>query len=101
MMDGIAYLVELGYEDDSIGQKIPVEKSRRMIFTEIYSITRQEWKSAAQGGVKAQIMLKTDNINYSGEKVAEVDGKLYDIYRTYNPPGSDEIELYLEMKVGV
>lgn len=100
-MDITAYLLEIDYDTDGIGQRIPKEKSRRIIFAEKTSVTRQEWTSAAQGGKKAQMVLKTNIINYLGEKIAEVENQLYDIYRTYQPPESDDIELYLEMRVGV
>ena len=46
-------------------------------------------------------MLRTQRINYSGERIAELEGVRYGVYRTYTPPDSDLIEIYLEEKAGV
>ena len=100
-MDNVAYLIKYEYVPDDLQQRVPVEKKRTIIFVSQESITRQEWNTAGQGGHKPQMMLKTNHINYSGERVAEEDGVLYDIYRSYQPPGSDDVELYLELKAGV
>ena len=100
-MDNVAYLIRLKYEQDPLQQFVPTEAGRTMVFVTQESITRQEWNTAGQGGHKPQMLLKTNHINYNGEQRVEVDGILYDIYRSYRPPGSDDVELYLELKAGV
>ena len=51
-------------------------------------------------GHQAEIVAITNAANYMGEQTAELNGKRYAIYRTYRPENSDEIELYLEEKLG-
>lgn len=98
-------LVSKSYEDDEIGQKIPVEVERTVPAVED-SVTRNEWVAAGQNGIKAEKIVYTSIINYEGENVAIVDGVRYIIYRTYQGPTygrhsmtEDEIELYLKKEV--
>lgn len=98
-MDGTAYLISETYTKDSIDQFIPGE-SKKEIYVHEGSISRSEYFSAGQHGLSADLLLYTQAVNYSGEKVIEYDGQPYGIYRTYRRPESDEIELYLERKAG-
>ena len=100
-MDGVAYFVEQKYKKDDIGQYITDNVCKREILITEGSITRSEWNSAGRNGYKPEIMLTTAKVNYGGECEIEFKGKMYSIYRTYSPPNSDEIELYLEKKAGV
>ena len=100
-MDGVAYFVTQGHVKDAIGQYVPDKARKREILVTENSITRSEWNAAGRNGHKAQIVLTTARINYGGESEIEYHGQMYSIYRTYSPPNSDEVELYLEKKVGV
>lgn len=100
-MDGVAYLISLSYEEDHLGQRIPNGENRTEVFVTVDSIDRREWMDAGRNGMKPELKLKTASVNYSGEKEIEYEGTMYSIYRTYNIPDSDEIELYLQRKVGV
>lgn len=99
-MDGVAVFISETYEQDEIGQMIPAETSED-VYVEVCSITRSEWATASRDGLNPVVMLKTERVNYSGERIVELDGVRYGVYRTYAPPDSDEIELYLEEKAGV
>lgn len=99
-MDGVAYLITISHEKDSIGQHVP-EESRREIFVSAGSINRTEWATAGNRGLKAELMLKTASVNYSGEELIEFENVRYGIYRTYTNPETEETELYLEKKAGV
>lgn len=99
-MDGVAELIKETYEKDEIGQMIPSE-TRAEIYVEIRSVTRSEWAAASRDGLNPAIVLRTQRVNYSGERIAEVAGVRYGVYRTYAPPDSDDIEIYLEEKAGV
>lgn len=100
-MDGIAYLIQTSYVEDAIGQRIPNEENRVELFVTVESVNRREWTDAGRNGFNPELKLVTAAINYSGEKEIEYEGVRYAIYRTYNVPDSDDIELYLQRKVGV
>lgn len=96
-----AYLITNEYEKDAIGQRIP-KPQKRGIFCETKSIRRDEFYNAGEKGIKvARHILVTPKVNYEGESIIEYDGKPYTIYRTYEVPGSDDIELYLEDRSGL
>lgn len=96
--DRIAYLISTTYQQDDIGQDVPIEKKRK-IFCSITSVSAAEWFEAGRSGLQAELRLTLFAFDYHGEKLAEVNGKRYSIYRTYRP-NTDEIELYLEVKAG-
>lgn len=100
-MDGVAYLVNSTYKQDSAGQYIPEGKSTNEIFVTEESVTRVEFFNAGRNGYKPEIMLVTASINYSGQSEIIYEGVRYSIYRTHKVRESDEIELYLEKKAGV
>lgn len=93
-------LINETYQTDSIGQRIPVETSRN-VWSHLSSISRAEFSAAGRNGLNPQIMAVTHYSNYNGEKIAEVDGKRYGIYRTYRDSTGDSIEIYMESKTGV
>lgn len=100
-MDGVAYFIEQKYIKDVLGQFVTEDTCKREILITEGSITRTEWNNAGRNGYKPEIMLTTAKVNYGGEGEIEFKGQRYSIYRTYSPPNSDEIELYLEKKAGV
>lgn len=101
MMDGVVCLIRKSYTKDEIGQYIPDGEISTEIFATVKSVSRREWMDAGRNGLNPELVLITASINYSGEKEAEYEGVRYAIYRSYNPPDSDEIELYLQRKAGV
>lgn len=92
-MDGNVYLITQAYTTDSIGQKIPTEVNRSVLCHE-GNVNRQEFDIAGRHGLSADLCLKTQAINYSGEMYVEYMGTRYKIYRTFRNNNSDEIELY-------
>ena len=97
--DHVAYLISTTHKPDAIGQQVPVE-TRREVFCESGGIRQSEWFSAGQKRLKPQFMLTVFYDDYGGERLVEVDGVRYGIYRTY-PAKHDKLELYLEKKGGV
>lgn len=100
-MDGTIKLVSYTYVEDELGQDKKSGPIETEIFGEIHSISRNEWRVAGQNNVNADIMFKTKILNYNGETEAIVNGEKRAIYRTYTPPDSDDIELYLKYEGGV
>ena len=83
---------------DAIGQPIESE-----VYTEpladISGITQTEFAAAGQRGFQPEAKFTVWAHEYSGEKIIEVDGKRYSIYRTY--PVNGRIELYAGWRVGI
>ena len=92
-------LIGVSYQPDSIGQLVPQE-TRRNVFCNISSVSASEWFEAERSGLKPEYRATMFAPDYNGEELAELDGKRYGVYRTYQKR-TDEIELYLERKAGV
>lgn len=101
MMDSVAYLISNNAKQDAMGQFVPGVETRSEVLIHIASINRAEFFNAGKSDFKPEYVFKTAAINYCGQDEIEYDGKRYAIYRTYNPPDSDEIELYVHRKAGV
>ena len=94
----IITLIKSTYAADTIGQLVPVERTRD-VYCNLRSVTRSEWSAAGQLGLKPELTATMFAPDYEGEELAEIDGVRYGVYRTYI--GSNEsIELYLERKTG-
>ena len=98
-MDSSIFLIKKTYKEDALGQRITDKEIRTEIFVRIDSVGRTEFYKAGQSGLSPEYVFITPVINYSGEREIEYDGTRYDIYRTYSPSDSDEIELYVHKKV--
>lgn len=81
-------------------QEIQTEGSAVKVFAEISSITRQEFLAAGTLGLKPSLVATIYSFEYNDEKIVEINGKRYSVYRTYNRVEDDKIELYLEEKEG-
>lgn len=98
-MDRKVILVKETYTTDSLHQFIPLF-STTTVWADKQSITRSEWRAAGELGLQPQFTLKVQKINYHEEKIVEMDGKQYSVYRTYDDENSDQVELYCEEKAG-
>lgn len=95
----VAYLVAQMYEPDLIGQMITKE-TKKEIFCSISSVSGQERMEAGREGITAEYRLTMFQPDYEGEKIVELEGERYGVYRTYQAK-NDTIELYLEVKAGI
>lgn len=100
-MDSFAYLIKQVYEKDKIGQIKSKIETKTEIFITVTSVSRTEFYKAGSSGITPDFVFRTASINYTGEKEIEYCDERYSIYRAYNLPDSDEIELYVHKKVGV
>ena len=69
--------------------------SKRRVFAELESVSGDEFFRAGQLGIKSKKMVTVNLYEYHDETLLELDGKQYDIYRTYVRKGTERIELYL------
>lgn len=75
--------------------------SEREIFARLSSIDRREFFSAGEAGFKPEYKFTVFMAEYHGEALCEFEGQTYAIYRSYHVPGTDDLELYVQQKVGV
>lgn len=92
-------LIDIKYTQDAIGQQIPQETPRD-VFCNIRSVSASEWFEGGRNGLNPEYKCTMFAPDYQGEKIAELNGTRYGIYRTYLSKG-EQIELYLESKAGV
>ena len=100
-MDSVAYLVHQSHTRDEIGQNILGGETLLEVFVTVNSVSRTEFFNAGRNGLTPEFVFKMPKINYSGEKEIQYDGKRYSIYRTFCPPESDDLELYVKEEAGV
>lgn len=98
-MDSLITLVKKTYSFNDILEQVETE-TQTEVFASLRSVSRQEFAAAEQIGLSPEFMALTNAVNYSGEKVAIVNGERFAIYRTFRPNDSDEIELYCRREVG-
>ena len=97
--DGVIYFLESTVTKDAYGVEHESFTSRQ-VFCRVFSITRTEFFSAGRNGLNPDFMFKVFSGDYSGERTCKYGGASYAIYRTYNPPGEDDIELYAQIEGG-
>ena len=100
-MDEVLTLIAPVLEQNAFRGFYQTGETARDVFGTVRSVTRAEWYEAGRKGMNPDVVFVPPLVNYSGETEALLRGVLYGIYRTYIPPDSDEIELYLERKAGV
>lgn len=75
----------------------------RTVYCNLRSVTRSEWSTAGEAGLRAEYQATVFGPDYNGEEIAELDlrgGKQrFVIYRTYMASG-ENLELYLGNRVG-
>ena len=71
------------------------------VFCKVESIQRDEFYRASQNGMKPQYKFTTARVNYNNENIVLYKDCRYSIYRTFDKPGKDDIELYVEDKEGI
>ena len=71
------------------------------VYAKVKSITRSEFFSAGQNGLRPDYQFSVFAGEYSGQKSCEYNGERYAIYRTYRAEDSDYMELYVQREVGV
>lgn len=92
-------LIKQEMTTDSIGEQAVVEIPRK-IRGHLDYVSSTEWFSAHQNGVNSKFRVVVYDFEYEGEKIAEVNGERFAIYRSYFINGN-KIELYLREEGGV
>lgn len=76
-------------------------ETRREIFARLSSVDRGEFFAAGQNGLRPEYRFTVSACEYNGETLCEYDGIQYAVYRAYRVSGTDDMELYVQRKVGI
>lgn len=100
-MDDLVLLIGAAFSEQN-GFGAPVSKlDTTPCWVTVKSVTRAEWQAAGRKGLNPAFVLTTNRANYGGQAAVEYNGRRYAVYRTYSPPDSDEVELYIQEEVGI
>lgn len=72
----------------------PTEKINT-VFCSRRSVGQNEYYKSQQAGIKIEAKIEVHTVDYSGQTLAEFEGKRYSIEKTYEPKDSDIVELTL------
>lgn len=97
MNDIIVSLIGTEYVPDSLGQQTE-KTTKTTVYATRKSIGSNEFFKAGQAGLKPSFVVTIYNAEYDGQTKAEINGKIYYVYRTYIR--KDMIELYLTERAG-
>lgn len=75
-------------------------RTSRDVFAQVDSVTRSEFFAGGQNGLKPEYRFTLFFGDYDGESELVYNGVTYSIYRSYYDR-NDDVELYVEKKVGV
>lgn len=79
-----------------------IDYTRRTVYVTPRSVYASEFYSAAQVGLHPSIVLTINGrADYSGQKLVEYEGKVYDVTRADWTNGGDSVSLTLEEQVNV
>lgn len=76
------------------------EETARTVFANVKSAAQTEFHKGFRNGLNPQFVFTMFRYDYEGESVVEYEGCRCAIYRNYNIPGTDYVELYAERKGG-
>ena len=75
--------------------------TQRDIFARMDSVDRREFYAGGEAGFRPEMRFTVFHAEYQGEDRLLWNGSAYAIYRTYQVPGTDDLELYVKREVGV
>lgn len=95
----VVNLINETYSADTIGQMVATT-TVTTVFCNVQSVSQSEWFAGGQNGLKPEYKVTMFAPDYSGQRMIELDGVKYGIYRSYLRQ-DEMLELYLERKTGV
>lgn len=97
MRSSVCKLIAETFVQDEYGVMRSSERETE-VFCDITSVSASEWFNGGRNGLNPEKRVKIFLYDYDGEKVVEIEGDRFTVYRTY--VDGDEIELYLERRKG-
>lgn len=98
-MDDVLKLIGQTMTKNKYGVDEPTPEAKE-IFCEVHSVSRSEVFEGGRNGLNPAFQFTIFAEEYEGESIVEYNGKNYSVYRTYQIPGTDYMELYVERKGG-
>ena len=98
MFKDVVQLISQTFTEDDLGQRIPVD-TKRYVYTSKRSISQNEFFNSANSGIKAEYVFIVRTIDYNNELLLDYNGRVLDVYRTYEK--GEYTELYVRSKLGV
>lgn len=84
---------------DEQHDELSFSQNYREVFCQVDSVTQSEFFEGGRNGLNPEYRFTMFAPDYQDERIVEYNGRLYAIYRTYQPR-TDIIELYAERKGG-
>ena len=84
---------------DEQHDELSFPQNYREVFCQVDSVTQTEFFEGGRNGLNPEYRFTMFAYDYQDERIVEYNGRLYAIYRTYQPR-TDIIELYAERKGG-
>lgn len=100
MYDTTATLLSETIAQDAYLNEIKTYQGRDIFVRRTRSIYRDEFYQAAAVGLRPAAVLVIFAGDYTGEKLVEWQGITYAVTRTYQAPGSDDLELTISERLG-
>ncbi len=91
-------LLKSPYTADAIGNQIPGEYERVLVFANLYSISADEYYNAALTGLRPSKAFDIYSFEYSGQDKLEYEGQTYNIVRA--DTRGERTRLYCEKVAG-
>ena len=92
-------LIDRSFDSDNILVETYTETAREII-GDVTSVSKSEFFQAGRIGLNPELKVVIYSFEWHGEKIVEVKGVRYSVYRIYEITGTDRLELYLESKGG-
>ena len=99
-MDDVLFLTKAERYQDEYGSWDKTTTQKRT-FCRIESIDRREFFEGGRNGIRPVMKFIIFGADYEGEEQLTYRDQEYAIYRTYQIPGSDYMELYVQERGGV
>jgi len=96
MYDYELILISETYTRDENGNFNPKE-ALTSVLCDLKNVTRSEFYSAAQAGLKPELVVEINGFEYAGQKLVEFMGERYSVVRSYRPT-FETLELTCERK---
>ena len=97
-MRDVLTLVKQTITTDTLGNEV-VTPSCRDVYCDVRSISQSEFFAAADTELNPEYQFTIFFGDYDGENTIKYHNSRYSVYRTYRT--GDDLELYVERKVGV
>ena len=93
--DEITLITTTEQGNDASGFPLPPVEESRTVPCNVHSVGQGEFYKALQIGITAKKQIDVRTAEYEDETLAELDGKRYNLTRTFSPDNGEFTELYL------